>query len=108
MSEDNENPFFGPSESTSEECLEDRTHGSKSEECLMDRKTLEKSLFGDDDSDWEPMEEGLFPLIFVWEIPTCMKSTNLLDMNIEFDLSHKKCSFQRFSENENTDEYIYE
>ncbi|XP_063407676.1 protein MCM10 homolog isoform X2 [Mytilus trossulus] len=57
LSEDNENPFFGPSESTSEECIEDKKHESKSEECLMDRKTLEKSLFGDDDSDWEPMEE---------------------------------------------------
>ncbi|CAC5409455.1 MCM10 [Mytilus coruscus] len=57
LSEDNENPFFLPYESESEVCLEDRTYESKSEECLMDRKTLEKNLFGDDDSDWEPMEE---------------------------------------------------
>jgi hypothetical protein len=33
---------------------------STSEKSCEDRKTLEKSLFGDDDdSDWGPMEEGI-------------------------------------------------
>lgn len=49
LQEDGENPFFPAFESK-----------SKSEKSCEDRKTLEKSLFGDDDdddSDWEPMEE---------------------------------------------------
>lgn len=48
LQEDGENPFFPAHESK-----------SKPEKSCEDRKTLEKSLFGDDDdSDWDPMEEG--------------------------------------------------